>query len=405
MASSRAFTVNEWQKIRNTLDQNPGSYGLPERRYGSVVFASFNIRKLGAIKAGSGRSKATWEFLAHVCKHFDLLAVQEVLDDLDGIRHLCKLMGPEYGLLVSDKTGQFPGEPGLGERLAFIYNRRLIDRTEVATDISYDRSKILQILCCHYENITNELGPKVSKHAAYFEKLKQFANGERSKPPSKPKSLKIKMPHFLSFIRAPYCASFEVKGHPGTSPYQIMVINAHLYYGNYMSDRRQEFDALMDWLLSRLKENDKAYYPNFLLMGDLNLDYNSPRLDRKRIDKHIRTFNNDAGNTAHVNFPFLDPHPQQTEVFRTNARLSETFDQIGLFFRDPRLPNYQQNSSMGEQPTGPDYGVFNFVELFSQALMAQSFSELSTVAKKNLIARFEHRVSDHMPLWLRVPLP
>lgn len=41
-------------------------------------------------------------------------------------------------MIASDKTDAFPGEPGLGERLAFVYNRRAVLRTEVATHFIYD---------------------------------------------------------------------------------------------------------------------------------------------------------------------------------------------------------------------------------------------------------------------------
>ena len=106
-----------------------------------------------------------------------------------------------------------------------------------------------------------------------------------------------------------------------------------------------------------------------------------------------------------VNFPFLDPHPGRGEVFRTNARLSETFDQIGLFFRDTRFPAHDLNPSMGSRPDGPDYGVFDFVSLFAHALSGMSFRMLSKPDKLALLSKFEHKVSDHMPLWLRLPLP
>ena len=77
------FTSAEWKTIRETLDANRSKYGLPEREYGSVLLGSFNIRKLGSSRS---RSQATWEFLAEVCRSFDLLAVQEVMDDLSGLR-------------------------------------------------------------------------------------------------------------------------------------------------------------------------------------------------------------------------------------------------------------------------------------------------------------------------------
>ncbi|MFC1995136.1 endonuclease/exonuclease/phosphatase, partial [Chloroflexota bacterium] len=101
-----------------------------------------------------------------------------------------------------------------------------------------------------------------------------------------------------------------------------------------------------------------------------------------------------------VNFPFLDIHPDRSDVFKTNARLSQTYDQIGLFSRDKRLPTHKDNETiMGKNPVGPDYGVFNLTELFAKAL------DVGDSEQGALIKRFEHKVSDHMPLWLRLPLP
>jgi len=133
-------------------------------------------------------------------------------------------------------------------------------------------------------------------------------------------------------------------------------------------------------------------------LGDLNLDFDNPETDRERIEKHLKSFNNKTGEKVNVNFPFLDPHPVHGQ-YRTNARLNQTFDQIGLFFRENGLPTHLDNELMGKNEKGPDYGVFNFVELFHDAL------EVKPEEKKGFYARFEHKVSDHMPLWLRLPLP
>lgn len=389
------FTVAEWKRIEDELTGNPGRYGLPERVYGSVVMGSFNVRKLGAAK---GRNKRTWEFLARICKQFDLIAIQEVMDDLSGMRELMELLGSDFEMIVSDKTGTFPGEPGLGERLAFVYNRRVVVRTEVATDITFDRSKILSTLIANRDDVNEALDPMV----AYEEKLASWRRDRQGRRPRRPK---LKLPTFLAFIRAPFCVSFEVPGHPGTEPYRFMGVNAHLYFGNYIDDRRQEFDALMDWIVSRVDENDATYYPNFFLFGDLNLDYDNPAKDRGRVERHLKRFDGESAEGVRVNFPFLDPHPGREAVFRTNARMTETFDQVGLFFRDQRFPPCDVNEEMGSRPEGPDYGVFDFVDLFARAVLNRPFAELPKQEKTDLVKRFEHKVSDHLPLWIRLPLP
>ena len=386
--AAKQFTPAEWKQITATLDADRAKYGLPEREYGSVLLGSFNIRKLGSSRS---RSPETWEFLAKVCRSFDLLAVQEIMDDLSGLQRLMSLLGPEFHLIVSDQTGAFPGEPGLGERLGFIYRPPLVQRMEVATDITYDRTKVLDTIAENYGVFSNAMGP-------YAERLQAYLESGGRKP-------RVRLPMFLTFIRQPFCVSFRINGHPGTAPYEIMAINAHLYFGQYITDRRQEFEALMEWIIGRAEMNHRAYYPNFLLMGDLNLDFDNPENDRGRIEGYLKTFNNRSGDAVNVYFPFLDPHPPQPEPFRTNARLTETFDQIGLFSRDRRLPTFTDNAIMGQDARGPDYGVFELVNLFSDAVLGVPFSSLTGRPRSDFLARFEHKVSDHMPLWMRLPLP
>jgi len=382
------FSSEEWDRIRAKLQSGPKRYGLPRREYGSVLLGSFNIRKMGNTR---NRSPDTWEFLAGICRSFDLVAVQEIMDDLSGLRRLMSLLGPEFSLVVSDMTGVFPSEPGVGERLGFIYRWNVVERMEVASDITYDRTKVIDSIAGDYQTFTEDMGP-------YAQKLNDYEAGLRKTKP------KLKLRSFLSFIRQPFCVAFRIAGHPGTKPYELMAVNAHLYFRNYIADLRQEFNALADWIMSRSMANTNAYYPNFILLGDLNLDYDNPKTDRDRIEQRIKLLHRDLVE-ANVNFPFLDIHPNRQEIFRTNARLTETFDQIGLFNRDPRLPAHTENSTMGTQPQGPDYGVFEFGNLFSEALLDRPYTDLSSAEAADFVARFEHKVSDHMPVWVRLPLP
>ena len=377
------FTAAEWEKINTLFAQDPYKYGIPKREYGSVVFGSFNIRKLGAKKQ---RADATWQFLAQICQQFDLLSVQEIMDDLEGVNHLQTLMGENFGAVISDVTGAFPSEAGLGERLGFIYNRALVERGNVVSDISFDRTKLITTMIEHSAELVDAIAPHLDKDGHLR------------------KDAKVKLPIFLTFVRQPFCASFKIAGHPGTRPYEMMAVNAHLYFGEGIEDRRQEFDALMEWLLARTKERS-SNFPNYILMGDLNLDFDDPEKDRPRIEAHIKTFNQAMGKRANVNFPFLDVHPNQQKPFRTNARASETFDQIGLFSRDDRLPTYKDNATMGSQSRGPDYGIVNFVELFREALELPPLEKMTAAQEKAFFSKFEHEVSDHLPLWLRLPLP
>jgi len=144
------------------------------------------------------------------------------------------------------------------------------------------------------------------------------------------------------------------------------------------------------------------------MFGDLNLDFDNPVTDRKKIDADLKAINNKhlgGKKSGTLYLPFLDPHPSTGEVLTSNARLNQTYDQIAFVARDPRLPTPAARSTVGQVPGGFDFNMFNFVQLFAQALHGKTYGELSKSAKKSLIGKFEHDLSDHMPIWVRLPKP
>ena len=141
--ASKKFSKSQWDKIIALAKKSPGKFGFPARRGGSVVIGTFNIRKLGELKK---RSADSWKFLELMCKRFDLLAVQEVMDETEGVQHLKERMGRDTGLVISDVTGVFPGARGNAERLAFLFNKKRVSHTELASDITFDRSEIVRNL-------------------------------------------------------------------------------------------------------------------------------------------------------------------------------------------------------------------------------------------------------------------
>ena len=288
---------------------------------------------------------------------------------------------------MSDKTGTYPGDMGVGERMVFIYNSKTVEGGQIVSDVTYDRSMVNQIL---YDNLD-----EINKQKAEFErKMQEYNNGERKgKPKFDPNT-------FLSFIRQPFLSSFKIKETPETLSYEFMAVNAHLIYGR-SSDRWKEFVALMNWIRDRVAETNKSYYPSFVLLGDLNLDYDNPERDIGKIADLVKTIDEGTANEIKVNFPFLDVHPQETEHFTSNVKLTERYDQIGLFFRDDDgenkgFPTKEEHVTMGQDPLGPDYGVFNFTELFAKALTGKSFLDLSRDEQKFLMKKYQHKVSDHM---------
>lgn len=389
------FSEQNWQAIDAKLDLNPAKFGCPIRRQDSVVIGSFNALKLGKDDDDAKR----WEFLKRFCSRFDLLAVQEVTDSLDGIRRLHGLLGPSFQLVVSDTTGAVPGSSGLKERLAYFYRPERIELKELVADITYDRSVVIKTLKQDID--------VWKQWFVDFDKLneKRVSEGKKKYGLSD-----IAHPNFLTFIRTPHCASFSIRGQ-SADPVEFLAINAHLLYGKSEEERTREFFALLKWLVARAKQSKRMYFKNMVLMGDLNMDFELAVSRYSDIVKMLHDLESNlltGQSAARVNFPFLDIHPDQTSLFNTNARKTETFDHIAFFIdkNEAGLPLESDNPNAGQ--TGPnsyDFGVFDFSELFAQAIHGKSFYQLTKSQINSIYSKSKADVSDHMPIWVRIPIP
>lgn len=393
-----AFTKAEWKTIFARLDGTEGAYGFPERRKGSVVLASFNIRDFGN---PDKRSPGAWKLLSRICKRFDFIAVQEVEDDLASLRRLKDALGPKYGMVYSDISGALPSQIGPispHERLAFLYRTDRVERGELASDITFDRSYIFNTLYANRKSF-----------AAAFDKFQADFKAYKAKKRSTPPYF-IALSKFISFIRQPHAVSFRIPGKAGAVPYEFVAVNAHLLYGGgRKSERRMEFEALVSWMFDRAKKTETMPVKDMILFGDLNLDFSRPEKQRPQFDARLKELNGKLApndDPADFNFPFLDVHPKTGAVIRSNARLSETYDQIGIIRRDMRLPGHDKNAKAGKKPDRFDFGVVDFVRLFQDALKSgQSVTTMTTAEKRKFVGSFEYDVSDHMPIWIRLPLP
>lgn len=394
------FTNAQWQKIDTLYNSSAEDFGLPERRGDSVIIGSFNIRKLGAI---AKRSDQSWEFLKTTIARFDLIAIQEVMDDLSGLEHLLSLLGDDYGMVVSDITGTKPGSSGNTERLGFLFNWKKVQRTALASDVTFDRSEIAN-------NLYDNKSEFTKAWTAHTKKLKDWETktaekkAQGKKPPAKPP---IELPRFVSFIRQPHCVSFRIKGAASSKPFEFLVVNAHLLYGKNKREREWEFKALLEWLTIRAKYVDRLYHPNILLLGDCNLDFGSVPDMRDDIDGFLMGLNKSvlkSKKAADANFPLLSSHPK-LGIIKTALRQKQTYDQIGIFSNDPRLPKPEDNETAGAEAGGYDYGVFNIANLIAQALHGKNIDEVTASQRKVIFKKAEFDITDHMPIWMRLKLP
>jgi endonuclease/exonuclease/phosphatase family metal-dependent hydrolase len=394
------FSPAEWQQINAEFNTSAATYGLPARRSDSVIIGSFNIRKLGDI---SKRTDESWQLFKKTIERFDLIALQEVMDNSEGLYHLKKLLGEHYKIAVSDTTGAAPGRRGNGELLAFLYNSKRIEQTEVASDLSFDRSYIHNRLYGNRKEIIESLNEHNEDIKEWEAKvIANKAQGKRS--PVKPTQ---SMPVFISFIRQPHCISFRIKGAATTEPYAFIAVNAHLLYGKNKHERELEFKALIEWLTLRSKKIRASRHPNLILLGDCNLDFDTSAVMREDIDALLKSLNKTylkSKKAADANFPLLSEHPKQGYL-KTSLRQKATYDQIGIFSTDNRLPKPHNNKTAGTTAGGFDYGVFDIGNLISNALHGKGINEITTKERKTIYKSAEFDITDHLPIWFRQPLP
>ena len=184
----------------------------------TLLIASWNIREFGGTKQG-GRTQESLFYIAEVIDHFDLVAVQEVRDNLRALDELMAVLGRCWKYLVTDVTLGFQGN---GERLAFLYDERKLS----------------------FGGLAGEVAPEMVKDKDDGMLESEFA-----------------------FSRSPYIVGFRAGW------FKFGICTSHLYYGKSKPDdpqRAEELARLVKYLQGRIKSKDR-WARNAILLGDFNI--------------------------------------------------------------------------------------------------------------------------------------
>lgn len=205
--------------LRNWRDSEPGRQ-TPAKAANRLLLATWNIANLGVQE----RRVKDYALIAEILSWFDLIAVQEVNDDLEGLRGIHDLLPSDYRLLFSDAAGN-------NERLTFIYDWRKVTQLEEIGELA--------------------LAPSDLSH------VRLEGSDQR----------------FDGFDRNPYLGLFRA----GTLVFQLA--NVHLYFGSdsaiSMNRRRLETLAVARWAESRRK-SPYASTRDIIPLGDFNLPKTEP---------------------------------------------------------------------------------------------------------------------------------
>jgi endonuclease/exonuclease/phosphatase family metal-dependent hydrolase len=202
--------------LRDWRDNEPGR-AIPAKAATRLLLATWNIANLGA----QHRRPNDYALLAEVISWFDLVAVQEVKNDRNGLDQLLAALPASWRTVYSDAAGN-------NERMTYLF-----DSTRVKTR---------ELL------------------------------GEIAVAPADLKNVKLPdatVAKFEGFDRNPYIVSFEA----GNTVFCL--VNVHLYYGDDTAKSALERRALEAYAVARWCERESkskyALTPVIAALGDFNL--------------------------------------------------------------------------------------------------------------------------------------
>ena len=193
---------------------------IPAKAVDRLLLATWNIANLGV----QDRAAREYQLIAEMIGWFDLIAVQEVNDNLVGLRGILAALPQKYRAVFSPAMGN-------DERLAFIYDSTKISSLEKAGAIAVPPED--------FKYITLE--------------------GVAAK--------------FQGFSRAPYVAAFQA------GAWKFQLVNVHLFYGDESkpSIERRSLEAYAVGRWGDLRSRSKnAYVKDIIALGDFNLPKAEP---------------------------------------------------------------------------------------------------------------------------------
>lgn len=209
------FDINDQiDLLRQYRDNEPGRK-IPVKKPTRLLVATWNIANLGLQK----RQEGHYKMLSEVISWFDLIALQEVNDKLEGLNGLMSCLPTTYRKVFTDKGGN-------NERMAFIY----------------DSAKVT-------------LGEKI---------------GELAIPPKDHRYIKLEgvSAEFTGFDRNPFLVSFKA------SDLDFILINVHSYFGDEstasIERRALETYAIGRWVDLR-RGSANRYTNRIFALGDFNM--------------------------------------------------------------------------------------------------------------------------------------
>lgn len=131
------FVIKNLDELKGALDNSNVPKKVLDK---NLVIATWNIRCFGNLtkkwvaesKDSPKRDYQSIWCIAEIIKRFDVIAIQEVRNNLRALRYLLKILGPHWSVIMTDVT---KGSDGNFERLAFVFDTRKVQLSGLACEL------------------------------------------------------------------------------------------------------------------------------------------------------------------------------------------------------------------------------------------------------------------------------
>ncbi len=213
------YVQNDLDSISAALDDR-----VPAKAADNLLIASWNIRAFSSLTrkwtaTGNDSPKRDLRGLRaiiEVLSRFDVIAIQELDGNLRALRDTMRFLGDDWGFLMTDVT---QGDPGHGERLAYLFDRSRVRPSGLAGELVVPAERLAVI------------GPDLTKQ----------------------------------FARTPYAVSFQRENAT------FILVTLHIIFGDAASDRTPELQEIADWMGDWARRTNRFHH-NLLTLGDFNID-------------------------------------------------------------------------------------------------------------------------------------
>lgn len=397
--------VEVLQNLREGLDRK-----IPQRTLNkTLIFGSWNIREFdGNSKKFGPRKEDDFVYIAEIISRFDLIAIQEINDDLIPLKKVMNYLGDDYDYIVTDVAAWKNG--GNNERLGFIYDKRTVWFDGIAGELVLPQNMLIRNNDGMIERQFARTPFKCSFQSGWF-KFKvttvHIYFGEESESSKKFKRRLDEIDKVAKHISDNAKKEEEQKptGKTWHNPYNYFIVGDF----NIVDENNVTYDALAKYGFKTIKnkkgsnrDRTKFYDQiSYYKTSDLDFDWNDSNRETGRDHNNTdRTFNFFNYIYTEAQFPLFKEdvikyiNKNKKSFNKEIKELEEKLVKINEDLADVNLSN-----SKRKRLTGRKNKVEESLE-YNKNLVALKRDALLHFYLKSPWNTFQ--VSDHLPLWVEI---